>query len=79
MASPRQQIAAIDKQIDALRAITPRPADHFTKETELFRQRGFAQLERDNQEYSARQRAALKPLRFETCPTCGHEHAVAAE
>lgn len=77
MISPRQQIAAIDKQIDALRAVTPRPADHFVKETELFRLRGFAQLERDNQEYRARQRAALKPMRFETCPTCGHESVVA--
>lgn len=64
----RKQIAAIDRLIDKNRA----GANDKTLEGDLFRQRGIAQLARDEAEELGRLNDARRPLKRKTCPTCGH-------
>lgn len=68
MPAPRQEIAQIDRQINANRlSLNDRAV-----ERELFRQRGFAQLRRDEACDAERRKAARRALPKVRCPTCGH-------
>jgi hypothetical protein len=70
MPSPQQQINAIDKQINALRREVPSRDLRHARECELFRQRGLAQLDRDEQ--AAKQRVKrIRAAKPKKCPTCG--------
>jgi hypothetical protein len=66
------EIRLIDKAIDANRLNPPSP-ERYARECDLFRQRGFAQQDRDQKVHAAAMRAALttriKPAK--KCPTCG--------
>jgi hypothetical protein len=63
MQTPRQMIAAIDKEINALRKM-PRSHDYYEQECYLFAQRGRLQILRDTPQ--------IKPIRTlrAKCPTC---------
>lgn len=65
--SPRQQIAQIDKQIDVNR-LNPGWVPGEQRERDLFRQRGIAQLERDNADAKIARSPTMR--RLKKCPTC---------
>lgn len=68
-----RSIAQIDKAINDLRRKHRGDQDFRARETALFRERGFAQLDRDMREHQramAAARWAHSPRRKE-CPACG--------
>lgn len=66
-------VQQIDKAINEHRRTMKRShAEFWAIEEALFRERGFAQLERDQKAERERIRIANRPLTRKKCPTCGN-------